>query len=1054
MTVPPNKFAQIDEAAHSGAFGFNPFVLPTDKQMKAGNYKKGKFSLHGLKIAIEQPRDSYRTGTDKSGNRWSCRLAANYGYILKTTGNDGDHVDCFIGSYPESETVYVVNQYVNGVFDEHKVMLCYPAESFARSDYQFSYSRDWNGLHSIVSMSIKQFKQWLKHGDMTMPVTAADNLPITEVSQMQRTQWDDNGNPIGKSIGKLMYELRGLDDDGLLLDSISDDDFYHEWGDSLTGSEEGIFDSLNVPYARMRMTTNLIKREFNKVAGTLKVAEPAEGETPNPYISEKPFTKDGMSMVMVKYRLTDEQTITIMFFNPDLTPSKVTKTDIMVAFKWMLNKKDLTVLVSPEFGQDVKLNVVAARIMGLANKNMDAFARANKSNADNIKAIADLNAEISTLEAELEQAKAANLVAQSNADNAEIEAVTNPANVSSSFIPTHTYYDPDDGTVELMRNSDGNWQSADGTEYLDIDDEVVAIGGVAVVPQPDKPMTDLFKSGLLKALKQKTANTDGSTPSIDDFSLRVGKLILEKNISPEMLAELSGASADKAIDAIYPMIWSNTQPTQTIDPVTIANINASGVSAAIKKKAIAYLSANPTTHSFEGSGLSNVSQNAIMESVNNALYSEVKSILPDTEVGAFSTSTEKTEGRWTAKLIKKSVSKDGAIDVVLIGVENYKGNYKFFAKAQERIGTSITKDDNLFDSTQTLEDLRSWGFALPFDLDVKAFVANVIKPVVDKFLSKQAAVVPSKASKPSTPNLNQSDREIKKAAIIDWHRDTDLMLLVGDYFGIDSELDEAYVYARLTKSKNITPEELSEAYELVAFVESDEDVPYEFYSKFEDTDPESVDIGSYKEGEIPFSMLTKKTRTAWIIEKIIKQHDGVVSWGDFNGSVSGSIFDSVLNGVVGQFGTKTGGLVGYIEINDNGEAVISINSKGIAMRPPTNNLTDKIQNLKKQIDGAFGMFTETKIVEGNFPIWKPKPTVTVTPAVTPKPQTPEVEPPTNSFDADIEALRELVGSEEFKPLVNSLLDALEDAGNESYDDVIGEIINQHAAAKVAAAKRV
>ena len=48
----------------------------------------------------------------------------------------------------------------------------------------------------------------------------------------------------------------------------------------------------------------------------------------------------------------------------------------------------------------------------------------------------------------------------------------------------------------------------------------------------------------------------------------------------------------------------------------------------------------------------------------------------------------------------------------------------------------ISQSTLVFDSTTTLEDLRSWGFALPFDLDVKAFVANVIKPVVDEFLSK------------------------------------------------------------------------------------------------------------------------------------------------------------------------------------------------------------------------------------------------------------------------------------------------------------------------------
>src|SRR5574343_491504 len=175
MPVPTtDKFTQIDVAAHSGAFGNNPLPLPSDSQKEAGNFKKGKVSLYGLTVSIEQPKNSYRTGVDSNGKRWTNRLAANYGYINGTKGNDNDPVDCFIGSYPQSDTVYIINQFVNGVFDEHKVMLCYPAESFARCDYNMSYSRDWNGLHSIVTATIKQFKQWLKNGDMTKPLTASD----------------------------------------------------------------------------------------------------------------------------------------------------------------------------------------------------------------------------------------------------------------------------------------------------------------------------------------------------------------------------------------------------------------------------------------------------------------------------------------------------------------------------------------------------------------------------------------------------------------------------------------------------------------------------------------------------------------------------------------------------------------------------------------------------------------------------------------------------------------------------------------------------------------
>ena len=67
------------------------------------------------------------------------------------------------------------------------------------------------------------------------------------------------------------------------------------------------------------------------------------------------------------------------------------------------------------------------------------------------------------------------------------------------------------------------------------------------------------------------------------------------------------------------------------------------------------------------------------------------------------------------------------------------------------------------------------------------------------------------------------------------------------------------------------------------------------------------------------------------------------------------------------------------------------------------------------------------------------------------------QPPQNAtadIDAEIETLRGLIGTDAFKPAMNSLLDKLEADNNEEYDTVIGEIINQHGAAKVAAAKGV
>ncbi|TNH75353.1 hypothetical protein CF142_06030 [Aeromonas caviae] len=145
---------------------------PTDAQKEAGNYKKGHLKLQGLDIALENPKGSTRSGTDKDGKAWQSTMAHDYGYIKRTLGADGDHVDVFIGEQPDSETVYVVDQVDpnTGKFDEHKVMMGFADEQAAQAGYLANYEKGWKGLGSIKAMPVEEFKRWVKGGDTTKPV--------------------------------------------------------------------------------------------------------------------------------------------------------------------------------------------------------------------------------------------------------------------------------------------------------------------------------------------------------------------------------------------------------------------------------------------------------------------------------------------------------------------------------------------------------------------------------------------------------------------------------------------------------------------------------------------------------------------------------------------------------------------------------------------------------------------------------------------------------------------------------------------------------------------
>jgi len=150
---------------------------PTEAQKEAGNYKKDHVKIHGFNIAIENKKGSIRSGMDADGNKWSNKITLDYGYIKGTTGNDGDHIDVFIGPDPESEIVYIINQSKKGKdsFDEHKVMVGFSVMDDAVDGYLSNYDDGWEeNILSIEPMTIDQFRQWINKSNHNKPAQAPE----------------------------------------------------------------------------------------------------------------------------------------------------------------------------------------------------------------------------------------------------------------------------------------------------------------------------------------------------------------------------------------------------------------------------------------------------------------------------------------------------------------------------------------------------------------------------------------------------------------------------------------------------------------------------------------------------------------------------------------------------------------------------------------------------------------------------------------------------------------------------------------------------------------
>lgn len=176
---PPSPVNKAVDAADIARIANEADRNPDPMQRKIGNYKKGKFSLHGLPISIENAKGSKRGEKDRFGRGWQVKMPAAYGYIRGTMGADDMQVDCYVGKHPESKTVWVIDQDkfdpegADKGFDEHKVMLAYDKPAKAIKDYLKSHydGLGHERLAAMSELSYDELKTWLRRGDMHKPIS-------------------------------------------------------------------------------------------------------------------------------------------------------------------------------------------------------------------------------------------------------------------------------------------------------------------------------------------------------------------------------------------------------------------------------------------------------------------------------------------------------------------------------------------------------------------------------------------------------------------------------------------------------------------------------------------------------------------------------------------------------------------------------------------------------------------------------------------------------------------------------------------------------------------
>jgi hypothetical protein len=261
----------------------------------------------------------------------------------------------------------------------------------------------------MIKASITQFKWWLKNGNMNNAI-ALNHLPYEGLETMnQQVIWDSAANPKGMTLDKLLYEIKRADSgENLIFDAVCMQDI-------LEGAESIMtFDALVTPYAKLERKMQVLQNVMDRHGGTIK-AEALQ-------ISD-PFKQSGVAQVVALFELSDGQTVSIFFHNPDVDPRKIQQGDELISWKWLLNRKDVTIVVAPEHGVDLNIKDVAMRIMKLADKNSAAFKRVNVNRAEKLKSIEDLKIEISALETELDSAMKELEIAKAEKEERDVKVI-------------------------------------------------------------------------------------------------------------------------------------------------------------------------------------------------------------------------------------------------------------------------------------------------------------------------------------------------------------------------------------------------------------------------------------------------------------------------------------------------------------------------------------------------------------------------------------------------------------------------------------------------------
>jgi hypothetical protein len=189
--------------------------------------------------------------------------------------------------------------------------------------------------------------------------------------------------PVYPAVDKLLS-----DEDDLLLESATLEEIELAYlGDEiLAESDNAMFEAITTKRIKLAQTMRAFIRVLNRSlngtgikAGTDEAGVDDQGQnTVGGAIIGKVRRVANIPVLTAQIPLSDGQSTSIIFHSPTAEGGRIKNDDVLVAFQFLLNKRDVTHVVAPIGGRDVSLNQVCQVLSNLIERNSPKFQKAKE----------------------------------------------------------------------------------------------------------------------------------------------------------------------------------------------------------------------------------------------------------------------------------------------------------------------------------------------------------------------------------------------------------------------------------------------------------------------------------------------------------------------------------------------------------------------------------------------------------------------------------------------------------------------------------------------------